>query len=218
MYIQHLGHSCFKLQGKDSKGENITIITDPFDKEYGLRVPSSEADIVTVSHNHNDHNNTSAIKGDFYTIDTAGEYEIKDTFIQGIDSAHDDNGGKENGGNIIFRINIEDVVVTHLGDLGHALDNKQIEALQGTDILMVPVGGVYTLDAKKAVEVINQIEPRIIIPMHYQVPGLKFKSGKMIDGVDKFIKEFGVKPTEEEKLKITKKDLPSEDMELVIFK
>jgi len=218
MHIQHLGHSCFKLQGKDSKGEGITIVTDPFNKDYGLRVPSTEADIVTISHDHKDHNNISAIKGSPYVIDTAGEYEIKDTFIQGIDSAHDDKDGKEHGGNLIYRINFEDVVITHLGDLGHVLNNKQIEALQGTDILIVPVGGTYTLDAKKAVEVINQVEPRMVIPMHYQVPGLKFKSGETIDSVDKFIKEFGIKPTspheitggnisrgKEDKLKIPKK-------------
>ncbi len=214
MNIQHLGHSCFKLQGKDSKGENLTIVTDPFGKEYGLRMPSTEADIVTISHDHKDHNNISAVRGDSYVINTAGEYEIKDAFIQGIDSAHDDKDGKERGSNIIYRISIEDVVVTHLGDLGDVLNNKQIEALQGTDILMVPVGGTYTLDAKKAVEVINQIEPRMVIPMHYKVSGLKLD----IAGVDKFIKEIGIKPTEEEKLKISKKDLSSEDMELIVFK
>jgi len=214
MNIQHLGHSCFRLQGKDSKGENVTIITDPFNKEYGLNMPSTEADIVTISHDHKDHNNTGAVKGSPYIINTAGEYEVRDVFIQGIDSAHNDKDGKEQGGNIIYRISMEDVVITHLGDLGRVLDNKQIEVLQGTDILLVPVGGTYTLDAKKAIEVINQIEPRIVIPMHYKVAGLKID----IDGVDKFIKEIGIKPTEEDKLKINKKDLPSEDMELVVFK
>ncbi len=214
MHINYLGHSCFKLQGKDSKGDNVTIATDPFDKSYGLRAPSFEADIITVSHQHKDHNNITAARNQPYVIDTAGEYEIKDVFIQGIDSYHDEKEGEERGSNIIYRINFEDIVITHLGDLGALLNNKQLEFLQGTDILMVPVGGKYTLDAKKAVEVIHQIEPRIIIPMHYKVSGLKID----IDGVDKFIKEIGMKPTEEEKLKINKKDLPSEDMELIIFK
>ena len=215
MYIQYLGHSCFKLSGKDSKGENVTVIIDPFGKDYGLKVPSAEADIVTVSHQHQDHNNLAAVRGNPYAVDTAGEYEVKDVFIQGIDSFHDDKEGQERGGNIIYRLSMEDVVITHLGDLGHILDHKQVEKLEGTDILMIPVGGKYTLDAKAAVEVINQIEPRMVIPMHYKQPGLTLD----INGVEIFIKEIGMKPQYiEDKLKVNKKDLPQEDMELVVFK
>lgn len=215
MYIQYLGHSCFKLSGKDSKGENVNVVTDLFDKEIGLKPPHLEADIVTISHNHHDHNNSAAVKGSPYLIDTAGEYEIKDAFIQGIDSFHDDKEGKERGSNIIYRISIEDVVITHLGDLGHILDHKQVERLEGTDILLIPVGGKYTLDAKKAVEVINQIEPRLVIPMHYKVKDLRLD----INGVEPFIKEIGMKPQyAEDKLKVNKKDLPQEEMELVVFK
>ncbi|MDP3900645.1 MAG: MBL fold metallo-hydrolase [bacterium] len=230
MQIQYLGHSCFKLIGKYN-GDTVTIVTDPYDKEYGLNLPSTEADIVTVSHQHKDHNNTAGIKGNPYVIDTAGEYEVKSIFLQGIDSFHDNSQGQKLGGNIMYRLRIEDLAVTHLGDLGHTLDAKQIERLEGTDILFIPIGGTFTLDAKKAIEVINQIEPRMIIPMHYNVPGLKFKSGEKIDGLDKFIKEIGIKPTSpheisggtisrggEEKLKVGKKDLPIDDMELVVFK
>jgi len=214
MQIQYLGHSCFKLTGKDDKGNVISLVTDPFSPEYGLRLPSVEADIVTVSHQHKDHNNVSGVKGSPYVIDTPGEYEVRDVFIQGIDSFHDEKGGAERGTNIIYRISMDDLVVTHLGDLGHALDTKQLERLEGTDILFVPVGGVYTLNAPKAVEVINQIEPRMVIPMHYKISGSKIE----LDALEKFIKEIGMKPTEEEKLKISKKDLPIEDMELVVFK
>jgi L-ascorbate metabolism protein UlaG (beta-lactamase superfamily) len=214
MHIQYLGHSCFKLIGKDDKGNAVSLVTDPFGPEYGLRLPSVEADIVTVSHQHKDHNNVAGIKGKPYVIDTPGEYEVRDVFIQGIDSFHDDKSGTERGANIIYRISMEDMVITHLGDLGHTLDAKQIERLEGTDILFIPVGGRYTLNAAKAVEVINQIEPRMVIPMHYSVSGLKVE----LEGLDKFIKEIGMKPTEEEKLKITKKDLPVEDMELVVLK
>jgi len=121
--------------------------------------------------------------------------------------------GAERGRNIIYRFEIEDLSITHLGDLGHELDNKQLESLEGTDILLIPVGGVYTIDAQKAVTVINQIEPRIVIPMHYKVPGLKFDLGSL----DAFLKAIAVKPRQEEKLKIVKKDLPQEDMELVIL-
>ena|SRR3989344_3996585 len=214
MQIQYIGHSCFKLSGKDSQGNIVNVVTDPFHNEYGLKLPGLEADIVTISHGHKDHNNAAGVKGKPYVIDTPGEYEIKDVFIQGIDSFHDADGGAARGDNIIYRISLEDMVITHLGDLGHILDTKQMERLERTDILLIPVGGVYTIDAKKAVEVINQIEPRLVIPMHYQVPGVDLP----IAGVEAFIKEIGIKPTTEQKLKITKKDLPAEDMEVVVFK
>ncbi|MEI6596632.1 MAG: MBL fold metallo-hydrolase [bacterium] len=212
MYITWLGQSCFKFQDKIGS-DGVTLITDPFGADAGLKVPHYEADIVTVSHGHHDHNNTGAIRGNPFIISTAGEYEIKGMFIEGVESAHDDKNGAERGENIIYRIEIEDISITHLGDLGHVLDTKQLEKLEGTDILLIPVGGKYTINAAKAVEVISQIEPRIVIPMHYKIPGLKAD----IDGVEKFIKELGIKPRQEEKLKIFKKDLPQEDMELVIL-
>ena len=213
MIITWLGHSCFKIQDK-SGSDGVTIVTDPFDKAVGLKVPNFEADIITVSHDHHDHNNVKALRGNPFIIKDAGEYETKEVFIEGIEAYHDDKQGKERGKNIIYRIDIDNVSVAHLGDLGHVLDNKQLEGLAGTDILLIPVGGKYTLDVSKAVEVVNQIEPRIVIPMHYKTPGSKID----VDNADKFIKELGIKPTEEEKLKISKKDLPQEDMELVILK
>jgi len=215
MYISWLGHSCFKLQDKIGP-DGVTVICDPFDPDYvGLKMPSTEADIVTISHDHKDHNYIKAIRKEPFVITDAGEYETKGVFIEGILSDHDEEKGKKRGQNIIYRIEIEDLSIAHLGDLGTTLSNKQLEKLEGTDILLIPVGGTYTLDAKKAVEVINQIEPRIIIPMHYQVPGLKIKE---LAELDKFIKEIGLTPTYEEKLKITKRDLPEETTELVILK
>ena len=212
MIITWLGHSCFKIQDK-AGSDGVAVITDPFDKSVGLKTPKGEADIVTVSHGYDGHNNVSVIRGNPYVIKSAGEYEIKNVFIEGVESYHDDQKGAERGKNIIYRIDIDDMSVIHLGDLGHTLDTKQLSKLEGADILLVPVGGVYTIGAGKAVEVVSQIEPRIVIPMHYKVPGLKIN----LEGVDKFIKELGVNPTYEEKLKISKKDLPAEDMELVIL-
>ena len=213
MYLSYLGHSCFKLQDKIGP-DGVVVVTDPFDSEVvGLKMPSFEADIVTISHDHKDHNNLKAIRKDPFVIRAAGEYEVNGVFIEGIDAWHDAKDGAERGANIIYRLEIDDISITHLGDLGTTLDTKQLEKLEGTDILLVPVGGIYTVDAAKAVEVINQIEPRIVIPMHYQLPGGKIK----LDGLDKFIKELGLKPTNEEKLKISKKELPAEDMELVIL-
>lgn len=211
MIITWCGHSCFKIQNKLNDG--VTLTTDPFDKKIGLKPPAFESDIVTVSHDHYDHNNVKALRGKPYIIKTAGEYDVKGVAIHGISSYHDNDTGKERGINIMYKIIMDDITMAHLGDLGHELDEKQLEILTGIDILFVPVGGKYTLDAKKAVAVVNQIEPRIVIPMHYNVPGLKID----LDGVEKFVKGLGIKPTKEVKLKINKKDLPQEDMELVIL-
>ena len=211
MIITWIGHSCFKIQDKIGP-DGITVVTDPFDKTVGLKVPNFEADIVTVSHDHYDHNNAKSLRGEPFVIDGAGEYDVKGVLVHGVSSQH---GGEKKEENIIYRFEVDGISISHLGDLGHVLDNKQLEVVVGTDILMIPVGGKYTIDAKKAVEVVSQIEPRIVIPMHYKMPGLKITD---IEGVDKFVKEMGLKPTEEEKLKISKKDLPQEDMELVILK
>lgn len=212
MIITWQGHSCFKIQDKTGT-DGITLITDPFNKEIGIKPPNCEADVVTVSHNHDDHNNVSTLRGKPFVIDCAGEYDVKGVLVEGVDSFHDDKEGELRGSNVIYRIELDDISVVHLGDLGGPLTDSQLEKLVGTDILLVPVGGKYTLDAKGAVEVISQIEPRIVIPMHYKTDGLKLD----IDGVDKFIKELGLEPTKEEKLKISKKDLPQEDMELVLL-
>jgi L-ascorbate metabolism protein UlaG (beta-lactamase superfamily) len=212
MIITWQGQSCFKIQDKIGP-DGITVATDPFDKSIGLKTPNFEADIVTVSHDHFDHNNVQALRGNPFMINMAGEYDVKGVLVEGIESYHDDKKGEERGKNIIYRIEMEDISIVHLGDLGHTLDNSQLAKLEATDILMIPVGGKYTLDAKKAVEVIAQLEPRIIIPMHYKIPGLKVD----IEKVDIFIKELGLTPTKEEKLKISKKELPVEDTELVVF-
>lgn len=212
MNISYFGHSCFKIEEKIS-GENVVIVIDPFNEELGLKMPNVEANIATISHGHGDHNNVSILRGKPFVIDCAGEFDVKGVIIEGIRSFHDNKEGNERGNNIIFRYDIEGVSLAHLGDLGDILDNKQLEKLGGVDILFIPVGGKYTLDAKKAVEVISQVEPRIVIPMHYKTKDSKID----IDDIDKFIKEIGISPNYEDKLKINKKDLPVEDMRLVVF-
>lgn len=212
MFISYLGHACFKLQDKIGP-EGVTVVTDPFDKDLGLKVPNFEADIVTVSHKHSDHSNSAALRGNPFVVDAPGEYEIKGVMLQGVESFHDDKNGAERGANIVFRIEIDGVSFAHLGDLGHVLSDEELEQLGVIDVLLIPVGGKYTLDAKRAVEVVNQIEPRIVIPMHYKLPGSKLD----IDGSEKFVKELGVEPKREEKLKLNKKDLPQEGMDLIIL-
>jgi len=215
MQIQWFGQSYFKIQLKH-KGEDVVIATDPYGKEYGLKPPKTQADIVTISHDHDDHNNLDAIGGEPFIIDIPGEYETKGVFIYGIKSYHDDQEGKERGINMMCRIHAEGLTIVHLGDLGADLSDTQLEKLGNVDILMIPVGGVYTIDAKKANALIAKIEPRIIIPMHYDIDGLKLP--EKLDGVDKFLKVSSLPSEELDKLKITKKDLPQEDVKVVVLK
>ncbi len=211
MNIIWYGHSCFKIQSKD-----LVLITDPFDKKIGLKPPIGRADIVTVSHQHYDHNNTAVIKDNPFIIDGPGEYEIKEVSIRGILSFHDNRQGAERGINTIFVAEMEGIRICHLGDLGQdSLTGKQLEKIGPVDILMIPVGGVFTIDWKKADSIINQIEPRIIIPMHYKIPGLNLE----IDTLDKFASERGASKKEAvSKLSVKKKDLPQEEAETVVMK
>lgn len=215
MIINWFGQSCFKIQGQDS-----TLVTDPFDNSFGLKVPRLAADIVTVSHDFNDANNIDTIKGTGenqpFIIKTPGEYEIKNIFVYGIPTYHNEPGGKEKSPSLLYLIEIDQIKIAHLGNLDHVLSNGEVEKLEGADILMIPVGGNTVLSAKQATELISQLEPRIVIPMNYQIPGLKLKN--KIDGINSFCKEFGVCPTEEiNKFKVTKKDLPQEDLKVVIL-
>lgn len=210
MYITWFGQSCFKIQGKE-----VILVTDPYDAETGFKLPRMTADILTVSHNHHDHNNTGAIYGHPFLINNPGEYEIKKVFIYGVPSWHDNREGSQRGPNTIYLFEFEEMKIAHLGDLGSQLTDDQLEKLEGIDILMIPVGGVYTIDAKQAAEVISQVEPRIVIPMHYKIPGLKVN----IDNLEKFSKEMGVKEKlPEEKFRVTKKDLPQEETKVLILK
>lgn len=202
MTITWYGQSCFKIQGKE-----VILVTDPYDKSIGLRPPYIHADIATVSHQHYDHNNVKAIKGEPSVIDGPGEYETKGVEILGIQTFHDKKEGKERGLNTVYVIRIDDILICHLGDLGHLLTDKQLEDINGVDILFIPVGGVYTINALEAVKVIDAIEPKIVIPMHYKIPKLTIDLHK----IDKFGIELGIlKAKVEEKLVIKKKDMPSE--------
>jgi len=209
MEITHIGHSCFKIVGK-----NLTVVTDPFNHpRISLKMPKVEANVVTVSHDHQDHNYKEGVKGEYLLLDSPGEYEVKECFFQGILSFHDDKQGAERGTNTIFTMEIDGIHLCHLGDLGTELTSEQLEAMDGVDILMIPVGGTYTIDAKTAVKVINDVTPKIVIPMHYKFPG----GLDNIAPLDKFLNEMGEEAERLDKLKIMKKDLP-EEMKVVILK
>lgn len=209
MNIQWYGQSCFKIQSKD-----LTIFTDPYDKETGFRPARTHADIVTVSHNHHDHNNVAELKDNPFIINTPGEYEIKSVFVKGISSFHDAKNGAERGENTIFTITVEDLTICHLGDLGEELTEKHIERIGEVDILMIPVGEKYTISVDQAIKIINQIEPRVIMPMHYAISGQKTDLSK----VDKFLKAMGAKKQTIEKYVIKKKDLAPDQSDVIVFK
>lgn len=210
MIITWLGQACFKIKNKD-----LTLITDPFGPETGLKPVKGRPDIVTISHSHPDHSYLNGIMGNPFIIDTPGEYERKGIYIVGIPTFHDSKEGHERGNNIIYRYLMEGMVLVHLGDLGHLLSEEVVDRLGDVDILFLPVGGVYTLAPDKLPELVSQIEPRLVIPMHYKIPGLAYP----LEKVEKFCKEIGVPHKEQlDKLTVKKKNLLSEETEIKILK
>lgn len=215
MIISWYGHSCFKIQTKTKRGgDDIIIFTDPFDKSIGLRRPQGQASIVTVSHAHPDHNDVELLKGDFFVADSPGEYSIQGVTIEGIESFHDDKEGTLRGRNTIFVLESEDLRICHLGDLGHELTDEQIEEIGDVDVLMIPIGGTYTLDAKGAKKVVGQIEPRIILPMHYKIEGLTVD----IEDETEFCNELGTSVKEKlQRLSLKKSELEQTENKVVLM-
>jgi L-ascorbate metabolism protein UlaG (beta-lactamase superfamily) len=194
MDITWFGHSCFRLRFKSA-----TVITDPFNGDTGLKLRRQKADIATISHEHADHNNTRAVSSDALILRGPGEYERAGIFVFGIATFHDRRKGRDRGPNTAFLIEAEGLAVCHLGDLGHVLTQSQVEPLNALDVLFIPVGGSGTLNAAQASEVVSMLEPRLVVPMHYKLPGLKMK----LDPVSKFLSEMGVaKVTPQESLRV----------------
>lgn len=214
MEISYLGHSSFKIKGK-----NASVVTDPFlSSMVGFKFPKVEADMVTVSHFHKDHNFVEGVGGEPFVIDAPGEYEIKGVSVFGFPSFHDKVSGKERGVNTIYVIEVDGLRICHLGDLGTELSAKILEEINGVDILMIPVGGVYTLDPKEAITVIGQIEPLIILPMHFKAQGMT-KDYDGLSTVKDFIGQMGTTGTENlDKLVITKDKMPTETKVVILKK
>lgn len=217
MIITWHGFSCFRIQ-ESRHGGDVSLVTDPFSPEDGKKLSRSlAADIVTVSHDHARHNNAEAVSGSAadttpFVIIGPGEYEVKDMFVTGVSTFHDMVEGKEKGLNTMYRITAGGMHLVHLGDLKHALEEKHMEEFHDIDVLFVPIGGGGALTAKQAAEVVNQLEPRIIIPMHYKSGDI----GKDLDGMEPFIKALGLgKPEVLPKLKISSKELPQGEMKIV---
>lgn len=217
MDISYLGHASFRLKSKTA-----TVITDPFEKNVGFSFPSTAtADIVTVSHDHYDHNNASAIKPSGtkekpFIVTAAGEYEVGGVSIFGYSSFHDDKQGAERGKNIVYSIHIDGVNVVHLGDLGHTLTESFIENLGEVDVLLCPVGGKYTIDAKTAVELIQEIEPSFVIPMHFKTDKHDEKTFSELQTLADFEKEFGLAAEPVKSLSVSSSTKPEQTTLVVL--
>jgi len=200
MEISWLGHSCFRI-----KGRHATVITDPYSPDSGYSLGKPTAHIITVSHQHPGHSFVEGIGGEPRPVTGPGEYEISGVLIIGIATFHDAEGGKINGRNTIYLMEVDEVAVCHLGDLGHVLTSDQVEQIDNVDVLLLPVGGVSTINAPMAAEVVRQLEPKAVVPMHYQTEALN----RELAPVDRFLKEMGLKEvTPQPKLSFTKANLP----------
>jgi L-ascorbate metabolism protein UlaG (beta-lactamase superfamily) len=208
MEITWYGHACFRLSER-----GVAIVTDPFSDDLRYARPRIRADVVTISHDHPGHNNRVGFRGGPRFFDGPGEYEVGGVFITGIAAYHDSRRGTVRGRNTVFSFEFDGIGVCHLGDLGHVLDQKQVEALSDIDVLLIPVGGVHTLDAPKASEVISLIEPRVVIPMHYKTP---LETAKL-EGVDKFFKEMGLSPTAPQPAYTVSKSSLPEELQVVVL-
>jgi L-ascorbate metabolism protein UlaG (beta-lactamase superfamily) len=181
--VTWLGHGCFRLRGRGA-----AVVTDPYPPSLGPKLPRLEADLVTVSHQHDNHSYTQGVVKDPFVVEGPGEYEVAGVTVLGLPTFHDSRQGELHGRNTVYVIELDDVRVCHLGDLGHALEADMLEALGKVDVLLVPVGGGNTLEAVGAAEVARQVEPRVVVPMHYALPAVKTE----LAPVERFLKEMGV--------------------------
>ncbi|MFC1917771.1 MBL fold metallo-hydrolase [Chloroflexota bacterium] len=201
MEIIWLGHSCFRLRGSQA-----VIITDPYSPELGYSLGKQSARVVTVSHQHPGHNYIQGIADEPKVLQGPGEYEIGGILIIGVATFHDDAQGSKRGKNTAYLMEIDGVSVLHVGDLGHSLNTEQLEEIGSVDVLLLPVGGVSTIDAVKATEIIRELSPPVVIPMHYQTPELK----RELAPIERFLKEMGLESIEPRpKLSVTRTNLPA---------
>ena len=201
MDISWLGHSCFRI-----KGSHAIVITDPYSPNLGYSLGKPTACIVTVSHQHPGHSYVQGIGGEPRLVIRPGEYEISGVLIIGIATFHDADRGKQRGKNTVYIMEVDEVSVCHLGDLGHVLTAGQVEEIGNVDVLLLPVGGVSTINAPMAAEVVRQLEPKVIVPMHYKTSALN----RELEPVERFLSEMGVTQVEPQpKLSLTKSNLPA---------
>lgn len=212
MKIQYLGHSCFKL----TESTGTTVITDPY-KNIGYELPEDlTADAVTISHHHYDHDNATAVKGNAKIIEGEGFYELPGVEITGIKSYHDDQEGKLRGENTIFKFRMDGLDICHLGDLGEECTSELIELLLPVNILLIPVGGNYTIDADQAKEYVDRIMPEVVIPMHYKTRNLTIDIEKAQGFLDLFDDE-DVDVCHKDVLEFSREDLTEEKTQIILM-
>lgn len=214
MQITYLGHASFLIETNDKK-----IVIDPYTPDtVGLDWKEQEADIVLITHQHEDHNYLEGVAGDPFVISQPGEYELSGITISGLPAYHDDKQGAERGATTIFLLESEGIYLGHFGDIGHELEEEQQERLGVVDVLMIPVGGVFTIDAQKAANMVAEIEPRIVIPMHYHRDGSKTEEWKLAPVTD-FLKEMGSEDVQPQKnFKASNVNNLPEETEVVLLK
>lgn len=205
------GHACFEVSSA-----GITVVTDPHDgSSLGLPAPKASADAVLISHDHFDHANGSRLvsKPDAVVVKGPGVHEVKGVEVKGVASFHDDSEGSKRGPNTIYVFELDGIRFCHLGDLGHPLTPSQVAEVGKVDVLFVPVGGVFTVDADAAWRVVEQLKPRLVVPMHFKVPGLKLG----IAGVEPFLKgRPNVKRLDTSELEVSREGLPAETTIVVL--
>jgi L-ascorbate metabolism protein UlaG (beta-lactamase superfamily) len=212
MKIAYLGHSSFLL----TESTGTTIVTDPYDSAVGFEMPQIKADAITISHHHYDHDKVSAVGGNPVVLSKEGSYELSGVEISSIKSFHDNERGKKRGENLIFKFRMDGIDICHLGDLGEECSSELIEMLLPVNVLLIPVGGTYTLDAAMAKEYVDRLMPDIVIPMHY-----KTKKSKLdIERFDSFVELFeeeNVEYLQGSSLEILRDDLNGESTKVVVM-
>ncbi len=201
MILSSYGHAKFLLE----TAEGLRIVTDPFDASTGYPVPPLRADAALVSHHHHDHDAVDTVQGVQKVVDTAGTHQLSPgTRVTALPSFHDPEGGKLRGSNLVFVVESEGLRVVHCGDLGHLPDDQLVKAIGRVDVLLVPVGGHFTIDARQAKAVCELLRPRIIVPMHYRT---QYNAGWPIAPVDDFLSLFPQPAEEVSLLRVTAGDL-----------
>ena len=211
MKIEYLGHSCFKL----TASTGMSVVCDPYSGEIGYSMPQITADAVTISHHHFDHDYLGNINNNPVVLDREGSFDLNGVQINSVKSYHDDYQGKKRGENLIFKFLMDGITVCHLGDLGEKPSDRLTEKISEVDVLLIPVGGNYTIDAKTAKTYVDKIKPQIVIPMHYRTFDCKID----IDKIDEFLKLFDKDSiTEEDCLEISKNGLGNERLKIIVLR
>ncbi len=204
MKLKWMGHACFHI----TAGDGTQILTDPYDESVPYKAPTGPAHIVTVSHDHFDHNAVGRVEGSPEVVRGVGERTVRGISFRGIPAFHDTKGGRDRGQDVIFKFTVDRVVLAHFGDLGHTLNAEQLKFLRDVEVALLPVGGHFTVGAKEAAEVVRSLpQLRIVIPMHYRTEAVK---DWPIRPVEEFLDEVGLptKRIKKSEVEITPDKLP----------